>query len=91
MADTIKKAFAQGFGDGGVLTILNDFHDQLVDLIARMGELKTLTDELKADHNALLAKLDADAGVTDINYAATLSIAAAAMTAATAIKTAKDS
>ena len=30
--------------------------------------------ELQSQMNALLAKLDADAGVTDVNYAATLSV-----------------
>jgi phage shock protein A len=32
--------------------------------------LATLANELRTDHNALLAKLDADAGVTDTNYVA---------------------
>lgn len=37
--------------------------------------LGDLIDEIIAKHNALAAKLDADAGVTDVNYASTLRIA----------------
>jgi len=48
--------------------------DNLVTLI---NQLVTLANELKTDHNALLAKLDADAGVTDTNYAALHTTAAA--------------
>lgn len=44
--------------------------DAVVDLVA-------LANELKADHNALLAKLDLDAGVTDTDYAGSLTVAAA--------------
>lgn len=39
---------------------------------AKLGDLLT---EIITKHNALAAKLDADAGVTDTNYAATLKIA----------------
>ena len=35
-------------------------------------EVVTAYNDLKTKYNALLAKLDADAGVTDTNYAATL-------------------
>lgn len=38
-------------------------------------KLGTIMDELITKHNALCAKLDADAGVTDTNYASTLGIA----------------
>lgn len=38
-------------------------------------KLGNIMDELINKHNALCAKLDADAGVTDTNYAATLGIA----------------
>lgn len=44
---------------------------------------RTMLNELKADHNAAMAKLDADAGVTDTNYAATAGIAAADIAAVT--------
>lgn len=39
---------------------------------AKLGDL---LDEIITKHNALAAKLDADAGVTDTNYNATLKIA----------------
>lgn len=35
-------------------------------------DLRNQVNTLTAKHNALLAKLDADAGVTDTNYASTL-------------------
>jgi hypothetical protein len=38
-------------------------------------KLGNIMDELITKHNALCAKLDADAGVTDTNYAASLGIA----------------
>lgn len=41
---------------------------------ANMARLGTLLEEMITQHNDVLAKLDADAGVTDTNYAATLSI-----------------
>ena len=46
-------------------------------LVAVINKLVTLVNELKADHNGLVTKLDADAGVTDTNYASLRSIAAA--------------
>lgn len=49
------------------------------DFLAVLSQLATLTAELRTDHNALLTKLDADAGVTDTNYAATVGISAAAV------------
>jgi len=42
---------------------------------AANAKLGDLLDEIIAKHNALAAKLDADAGVTDTNYASTLRIA----------------
>lgn len=42
----------------------------LRELVAAVNNLATLVNELKADYNATLAKLDADAGVTDTNYVA---------------------
>lgn len=47
------------------------------DLVTALNKLTTLCNELKVDHNALLAKLDADAGVTDTNYASLHTTAAA--------------
>ncbi len=46
-------------------------------LRGEIAALKALVNETKAKHNALLAKLDADAGVTDTNYAATQAVASA--------------
>lgn len=40
----------------------------------KTANLGTVLQELIDRHNALLAKLDADAGVTDTNYAALLSV-----------------
>lgn len=48
------------------------------DTVAVLTQLAALTAELRADHNTLVAKLDADAGVTDTNYAALAGIAAPA-------------
>ena len=46
-------------------------------IITVINQLVAEVTELKADFNALLTKLDADAGVTDTNYSSTRSIAAA--------------
>lgn len=46
-------------------------------LRGEIAALKALVNETKAKHNALLAKLDLDAGVTDTNYAATQAVASA--------------
>lgn len=45
--------------------------DPLATLLTRLYDLSV---ELKTDFNLLLAKLDADAGVTGENYASTLTI-----------------
>ena len=42
-----------------------------LELIRQMQRLSTLGNELKADVNLTEVKLDADAGVTDVDYAAT--------------------
>jgi hypothetical protein len=47
------------------------------DVVRGLNQLAALCNELKADHNALLTKLDADAGVTDTNYAALRTVSAA--------------
>ena len=41
-------------------------------LAGEVAAQQNLVLELKANYNALLAKLDADAGVTDTDYASTL-------------------
>jgi len=69
----VKKEMAQGFASGELWDVLSDLVDDL-------EALKTLANEVKADHNALLAKLDADAGVNDTDYAATQTTAAADVT-----------
>lgn len=43
-------------------------------IVAVINQLQTLTSEIKSDYNAMLAKLDADAGVTDTNYASTRAV-----------------
>lgn len=47
------------------------------DIVREWNQMRTLVNELKTKHNALLAKLDADAGVTDTNYAATQAVSSA--------------
>lgn len=58
--------------------LMADKHPNMVDLIeelqSKTGGSSALVNELKAQFNALLAKLDADAGVTDINYESTLAV-----------------
>ena len=39
-------------------------------LVALLGNLVTAVNALRSDHNTLATKLNADAGVTDANYAA---------------------
>lgn len=41
------------------------------DLITLLGNIVTAVNTLATDHNTLRTKLNADAGVTDTNYAAT--------------------
>lgn len=41
---------------------------------AKDAKLGDILNDLITAHNALLAKLDADAGVTDTNYASTLAV-----------------
>ena len=45
------------------------------DLITVLEAIKAAIDALIADHNTLRAKLNADAGVTDANYAASTATA----------------
>jgi uncharacterized protein YoaH (UPF0181 family) len=66
----VKKEMAQGFASGELWSVLSDLVDDL-------NAIKNLANELKADHNALLAKLDADTGVTDTNYATLHTVSAA--------------
>lgn len=49
---------------------------QQVEIVRVLTQLAVLVNELKADHNGAMTKLDADAGVTDTNYSATRAIAA---------------
>lgn len=56
----------------------NAAEGSLVDELAGVvNQLATLANELKADLNNVLAKLDADAGVSDTDYAALHSVSAA--------------
>ena len=45
-------------------------------LAGEVAALQILVKEQKAQYNALLAKLDSDAGITDTDYAATVSVTA---------------
>lgn len=60
-----------------LVTLVNELRTQ-------MAAVRTAVNELKADHNATLAKLDADAGVTDTNYAATNAVSATDVAATSA-------
>lgn len=53
-----------GHGSPDLVTALRDIADDL-------ATVKTFCNSLRTAYNATLAKLDADAGVTDTNYAAT--------------------
>ena len=50
-------------------------------LAIEFNALRQELDEVRANYNAVLAKLDADAGVTDTNYVSTLGVAASTVTA----------
>jgi len=52
---------------------VNDWND----LITVLNAIVTLNTDLKTQYAALLAKLDADGGVTDTDYAATVGTTAA--------------
>lgn len=45
-------------------------------IIKMLGDIQTDLAAIRTAHNAAMAKLDADAGVTDTNYAALNNIAA---------------
>jgi hypothetical protein len=50
------------------------------DLITAHNLLVTALNAVRADHNTLIAKLNADAGVTDTNYAVSTASAQTAVT-----------
>lgn len=66
----VKKEMAQGFASGELWNVLSDLVDDL-------NAIRDLVNELKTDHNALLAKLDVDTGVADTNYTALHNVSAA--------------
>lgn len=43
---------------------------------AVINQIVALVNELKADHNGAMTKLDADAGVTDTNYSSLRAVSA---------------
>jgi hypothetical protein len=49
-------------------------------IIDEFNDLRSELDDVRTQFAALLAKLDADTGVTDADYASTLALAAAALT-----------
>lgn len=71
MSVTIPKRLGEGgahiarkSGSPDLLTILDS-------MVGDMNTMRTFCNSLRTAYNATLAKLDADAGVTDTNYAAT--------------------
>lgn len=52
-----------------------------VDLIRELDTLRAELDDIRTEYAALLAKLDADSGVGDTDYASTLALPAAKFTA----------
>lgn len=54
------------------------------ELVAALNTMQTALNALRADHNTLIAKLNADAGVTDTNYAASTAAAINVVTTSTA-------
>jgi hypothetical protein len=59
--------------------------DVVADLIATANALRADLTEMRTRINAVLAKLDADAGVTDTNYAATQAMPALTAAAVTTL------
>lgn len=62
-------------------TIVNHLNVD-VDLKKALVDLATDLSNIRSKYASLLAKLDADAGVTDTNYASTLALASAEFTKA---------
>jgi hypothetical protein len=54
--------------------VRGDRKDRII--VTVINQVVTLANELKADHNGAMTKLDADAGVTDTNYSSLRAIAA---------------
>lgn len=86
-ADAFKKIVAE---HNKITTLVNELKVRVGEARTLANELRTIQatnltmmNELKADMNGLLAKLDLDAGVTDTNYAALRTIAAADIAAVT--------
>lgn len=61
-----------GAAEAGLGDILND-------LITAVSALQTAVVALTADHNTVVAKLNLDAGVTDVNYAVSTAVAQTAV------------
>ncbi len=61
-----------GAAEAGLGDIIND-------LITAVTASQTALAALKADHNALIAKLNLDAGVTDVDYAVSTAAAQTAV------------
>ena len=84
-----------GVNQGDLVKAINNLVDAVNELIADHATFKTVVDEMNTDADAVFAdltairtavvgitaKLDADAGVTDTNYASTLDPAALTATA----------
>lgn len=96
MAETLHYDVKEnGATQGDMVRVLKNVRDVLNELQTDAGTNKTLIDELKTDLTALIAdvtairtavvgitaKLDADGGVTDTDYASSLDPAALTVTA----------
>lgn len=69
-------SYRQALNTTQSLSVSNRTH-----LISEFDALRAELDDIRTKYAALLAKLDADAGVTDTNYASTLALPAARFTA----------
>lgn len=81
MAEDISESKLSEHADNNALLAA-----MLTDITAIRAEVVKLVTDMASrisDHNTLIAKLNADAGVTDTNYAAATAITAAAPAALT--------
>jgi hypothetical protein len=73
-----------------MITLLNEVDTQNTGVIDLANEIRTqntdvvdLLNQIRTQYAALMAKLDADGGVTDVNYAATVGLTEGAVSALT--------
>lgn len=68
---------------GRVKDIPHSWAAEFAKLKSDLDALAVLANDLRTKHNGMMAKLDADAGVTDTNYAALGNVTAPAVTIGT--------